>query len=330
MATSWEQRRSNGLFPSADADVPTALELLEWSWYRFARSTEALDEGRIAELLAALPAWAGAPGLQPRDLERRRCAALFLQSATDASSGAALRSAWAAAVDALKVFESQYAWGSKEKATRLAEVGGNERLREAARVAAVGSAVVPLELLAVLAADGSEASADALMPHLERAMSDEAQLEPLARLERYAAKTPPMRAFVELVTTRLERARGAHPVLRLAQSLGIASGPRFRVEVHVDGSRADTALDLHFDSGRPGPAFRGWVQEGTPRSQRPLHQDGGSTACELEALPRSLRGEAKRLGTTWDFRVASTRLLRGKRLATFLGWLEGTVGSGRA
>ncbi len=321
MATTKEQRRKWGHYPAQDVDVSTAFELLEWSWYRFARSTEALEANVVRAVLQDLEPWSHTVTKSARDGERRKAASVFLRVAVDDTTDEALLATWRTAVNALKVFESQYAWGSKEKAAKLTDLRKNERLVEAARAAAVGSTVVPLELLAVLALEGSEMSADAMLPHVERALKDEAQLEPLSRLSRYAAKTKAMTSLMALIDGRLNAARTSAPANDLAKALGIASGNRFRVEVRVTGT-GNRFFWISIDSDRPGPAFCGGV--GGERTSTQLHHDDGSTECSLVELPAYLRQAAKKLDTTWEFRNASTRHLRGKRLATFLAWLEGT------
>lgn len=321
MATTKEQRRKWGQFPSQDVDVSTAFELLEWSWYRFARSTEALEATIIRAVLVDLEPWSRSVTKSARDGERRKAASVFLRVAVDETNDETLLATWRRAVNALKVFESQYAWGSKEKAARLTELRKNDRIVEAARAAAVGSTNVPLELLAVLALEGSESSADALLPHVERALKDEAQLEPLARLGRYAAKTKAMASLMSLIEGRLDAARTSAPANDLAKALGIASGNRFRVDVRVAGT-GNRFFWISIDSDRPGAAFHGGV--GGERTSTPLHHDDGTTECSLLELPAYLRRAATKLDTTWEFRNASTRHLRGKRLATFLAWLEGT------
>lgn len=320
-----EQRRKWGLFPAQDVDVTTAFQLLEWSWYRFARSTEALEAVVMRAILGELEGWAQEAPTNPRDIERRKAASIFLRAAVDDATDETLLTTWRAAVNALKVFESQYAWGSKEKASRLRDVQSDARLLEASRAAAVGSQVVPLELLAVLALDGSEASADALLPHVERALTDEAQLEPLSRLGRYAAKTKAMTSLMALITDRLEAARTASPVMELAKSLGLASGPRFRVDVRVVGE-GNTGFTLSLDSARPGPAFRGWVDTGQRTKHRMLNLEDGTTVCALPELPTWLRSAAKDLGTSWKFETVSAQHLRGPRLKAFLSWLKGVTG----
>jgi len=321
LATTKEQRRKWGHYPAQDVDVSTAFELLEWSWYRFARSTEALEANVVRAVLQDLEPWSHTVTKSARDGERRKAASVFLRVAVDDTTDEALLATWRTAVNALKVFESQYAWGSKEKAAKVMELRKNERLVEAARAAAVGSTVVPLELLAVLALEGSEMSADAMLPHVERALRDEAQLEPLSRLSRYAAKTKAMTSLMALIDGRLNAARTSAPANDLAKALGIASGNRFRVEVRVAGT-GNRFFWISIDSDRPGPAFCGGV--GGERTSTQLHHEDGSTECSLVELPAYLRQAAKKLDTTWEFRNASTRHLRGKRLATFLAWLEGT------
>lgn len=321
MASTKEERRKWGHFPSQDVDVSTAFELLEWSWYRFARSTEALEVKVVRAVLAELEPWSQTVTKSARDGERRRAASVFLRAAADDTTDQTLLATWRTAVNALKVFESQYEFGSKEKGARLTELRKNERIVEAARAAAVGSTNVPLELLAVLAMEGSEPSADALLPHVERALKDEAQLEPLSRLGRYAAKTKAMTALMSLIEGRLDAARTSAPANELAKALGIASGKRFRVDVRVPGV-GNRFFWISIDSDLPGPAFYGGV--GGERTSTDLHHADGTTECSLLELPTYLRDAAKKLETTWEFRSASTRHLRGKRLATFLSWLEGT------
>lgn len=322
------ERRKAGLFPSRDVDVSTALELLDWSWYRFGRSTEKLAPPVIRSLLAALdpttdpPARKGAkPAVTKRDADRRRAAAIFLHTAADPSDDDRLSETWGAAVEALKIFESQYAWGSKQKASRLAHVRADARLVEASRAAAVGARVVPLELLAVLAMDGTEASVDALMPHVERALKNTVDLEPLSQLLRFAAKTKPMKALGELIERSLAAARGTSPAMALATSLGIASGKRFRVDVRVSGNDG-ASFWVGLDSERPGPGFRGWVHETMHRGVA-FVSDEGEAVCSLEALPKWLAAWAAERSVRWNFTDPATAHLRGARLETFLAWLRG-------
>jgi hypothetical protein len=71
-------------------------------------------------------------------------------------------------------------------------------LLRAIQAAVVGTAAPPLDMLAVLAADGGDASVDALMPVFV-GRDAEARLEKLAV---HAAKTPAMAAMLQAVTVR--------------------------------------------------------------------------------------------------------------------------------
>jgi hypothetical protein len=309
-------------------DVSTALELFDWNWYRFSRSTEKAGPQLIAGLLDAFRSVVASPEpgakteaerLQSRRAGRWRTAAVFLLAATD-GSGDQRSEAWSDAVGALKVFESQYAWGSKQKAARLMDVRSNPRLVQAAQAAAVGSSAVPLELLAVLAMDGSEASADALLPHVERALRNEAELEHLAHLGRYAAKTKAMTSLMELIDRKLGAARDASPAMALATALGLASSSSFRVEAQVPGS-GGASLTIDVDSRKGSPGFRGWVHHGSVvRLVDELHQP----VCALHELPKWLERWSAKHSVKWAFDQATTRHLRGKRAAIFLDWLAGT------
>lgn len=322
-----EERRKAGLFPSADVDVATALELLDWNWYRFSRSTEKARPEVIEGLLDAFRRVVAAPEpgtkteaerLHPRRAGRWRTAAVFMLAATE-GAGEQLPEAWSDAVGALKVFESQYAWGSKQKASRLMDVRSNPLLVQAAQAAAVGSSAVPLELLAVLAMEGSEASADALLPHVERALRHEAELEHLAHLGRYAAKTKAMTGLMQLIDGKLGAARDASPAMTLATALGLASSSTFRVEARVPGS-GGASLTIDVDSRKGSPGFRGWVHHG---SVVPLVDEQHQAVCALEELPKWLERWAAKHSVKWAFDKATTRHLRGKRATVFLDWLAG-------
>ncbi len=324
MATTRDQRRAWGHFPSEDADVATALELLEWSWYRFARSTEGLAAETARGVLQRLEAWEQEPGV--RTPERRRAASLFLRAAVDDLTDEAVSRTWRPAVIALKAFESQYAWGSKEKRARLAAVQADARLVEACRAAVVGCTQLPLELLAVLALDGTEASADALLPHVDRAMADQTKLEALARLERFAAPTKAMTSLMTLLLGRLREARQGSPVLELARRLGLSTGERFRVELVLTTEHAKARAFLNLDSDRPGPAFLGRFLIGPGNlMQAPktaFHGDDGSTRCSIDGLPAHLKSLATGVGEPFFFQWPTARHLRGQRLKTFIAWLQ--------
>ena len=82
-----------------------------------------------------------------------------------------LAARWTKALDALLDLDTTYAWGSKERRAKLAAIARDPELLAAVQAVAVGGEA-SLDMLAVLAIDGSEASADALLPVFTRAAKE--------------------------------------------------------------------------------------------------------------------------------------------------------------
>lgn len=310
-----ERRREHGLFPSSDVDVDTALQLFDWSHYRFARSTEALPPELIARVLAALVK------------QRKGPAVLFLQTAVDERD---LQPTWRAAVNALKGFQSDYAWGSKEKRRVLEGAAKNARLLAATQAATVGSDKVPDAYLAVLALDGGDASLDALMPHFDRALKDPSRLDALEKVARFASKSSPgLAALLARVETELQQRKEGAPSLQLARRLGFTDGPRFRIDLGVSAlGDSEVALQLRVDSASPHD-FTLWVMKKpfTPGPRTILkgqvvEEDSlGLGPCTVEQLPDYLARAQAKLKVRWDTKQPRASYLKGKRLEAFLAWL---------
>ena len=317
VATSSEdgkaKRKAQGLYPSRDVDLATALEIFSWNSYRFARSTEAFDEAAITALLAAL--------VQKAPREAR---VLFLQTAVDPMQ---LQPSWRAAVNALKLFEAQYGWGSKEKKTKLAAIAKNPLLLAGAQAAAVGAEDVDTEVLAVLALDGSDASMDALLPHFARASKDPAQLDVLSKLATYAKKTEALTALLEDVHQRRHAREAGSPVLSLGKRLGLAKGERFRVSVRLVSTKKDAAtVDLTLDNTR-AEALSVYLFTGRASTHFDLltvHVDDFKLgSCTPGELPAWLKQAQQTLSVRWKVAEAGVRFLRGASASTFTDWLLG-------
>lgn len=310
-----EQRRKWGHYPSRDVDVPTALHLFEWSHYRFARSTEALKAGGIAQVLDALS----------RERPKDPCV-VFLRNAVDPQ---ALEATWRPAVNALKQFQADSSWGSKEKRERLTAVARDARLLAALQSTTVASVDVPVEFLAVLIIDGTESSTDAVLPHFDRATRDAVRLEKLSALATFAKGKPQYAAMLKHLD---DAAAGQHEkssVLALGKQLGIASTPRFRVQLRMEGTpRANVWCDVQLDSGA-AVDLSVWLSTGVGQSASVQHftslgvqrDDLGLGACPVEKLPEWLQRAEKELGLRWNRQTARATYLKGKRLAVFLSWL---------
>lgn len=309
MASSKAERRAHRLFPSKDVDVATAVQLFEWSHYRFARSTETLSPEASAQVLAALVK------KRPNDP-----GVLFLQTAGQP---------WKTAVNTLKGFQSQYAWGSVQKRTLLTAVAKSPALLAAVQAAAVGAPTVPDAYLAVLVIDGSADSVDALMPHFVRAKHDPTQLDGLERVTRFAPAQPSreLATLLTQVKEHLHQRTLQSPPSLLAQRLGIASGKRFRVQVRIASVPKDLAnLDIMLDDAEPVDHWV-WLIAKAGSTTFDAHGNLRDTLqlgrCSLDDLPQWLAGAQTKLGLRWKREGVSVSYLKGARLETFLDWLLG-------
>jgi len=166
----------------------------------------------------------------------------------------------------------------------------------------------------MLAIEGSDASVDALMPHVVRAGVDRGQLlDDLRGLTSYAAKTPAMRALMNRIAGLWRERHTA--VLSVARELGFSGLDAFRFSLSVDApnpARTDAPplfiADIQVDCGK---AHWLTISVDDLRPQRGLmyRQDGDAVAgspnqlklppCHLRELPEWLALVADRLGGVW-------------------------------
>lgn len=264
-----------------------------------------------------------------------------------AGDDAAVTAAWQAALQALLDLQTTYAWGSKQRRQKVAAVAASPSLLAAVQTAVVACSSAPggeggrsADWLAVLVADGSEASADAIMPYFHRAITDGTGLELLERLRTHAADTPPNRAMLAAVEERLARRSATSPALALAPLFGL------------DADARELWLHLRFSSVEHNRAHVPLIQaslqvDSRARDWMALHvarvQDAGSitrtsfnqekvwgddlelgTAPLLE-LPGYVARAASKLGIAWDWDGAYVRTgLRGDKRAAIVSWLRGS------
>jgi hypothetical protein len=181
---------------------------LESSPSMFARGAKELPPAVIRHLVETTPA--------------SSAATLFLHDALPLDlDDAALATRWREALTTLIGLDTSYEWGSKQKRAKLRELARGPFLRSI-QAAVVGSAAPPLDWLDVLAAGGSEASADALLPHVHRAMTvDGASLLFLEQLTTHAPPDGPVRALVADMRARLDAREAASPAHAFAAALGL-------------------------------------------------------------------------------------------------------------
>jgi hypothetical protein len=265
---------------------------------------------------------------------------LFLRLAVDpdeATDDAALAAAWGRAVQALVDTDLTYAWGSRPRRERLRALARDPRMLAAIQGTVANSPEVRLDLLAVLVADGSEASLDALVPHLDPALvAQDIRLDRLQRLRGYAARTPHLDALFAALDAAFAARNAASPALALGPLIGVgevallwfrvafgsreltvSNVPRIQGSVEVDSRRARwlsvdvTRLtrQLEFETTWFGPAE--------------LDDALGLGRCEPAELPAWIARAARKLRVTWDDEPHVSSNLRGARRDAIVRWLLG-------
>jgi hypothetical protein len=309
---------------SIDVSLATnvVVKLLERIWF-VGRMCKALPAPVIRAVLARdVP---GAPHL-------------FLRLAVSGDlPDAALQKSWRRALQALLDLDTTYAWGSKQRRAKIAGLA-----RDAAMLAAIQGTVahapkVPLDMLAVLVADGSAASYDALITRIEAAFTTrDARLDVLAQLRTHATKTPELdRLFLEL-DGALEARNDASPALALGPVMGVGVVTTLFLSVRLSSTRVNRNRvpwiqgSIEIDS-RDTCWFSVWVStveedaEGrsTYFSVSDRNRDElGLGTCEPAELPAWLARAAAKLEIEWEPLMLSPTNLRGKKRDVVTRWLQ--------
>ena len=312
--------------PDADPRLvaSTLLGFRERSWWAFARSARKLTAPMIEAVLAGLEEDRSAPSVFLREVVR------------SAMPAASLVDAWHVAIEGYLSLDSTYAWGSKQRRAKFAELARDARTLAGCQAAAAGCADASNAMLAVLATDASDASIDALMPHFVGAQ----RLDRLERLKTHARDTEGMRAMLGEIERALGARNAASPALTLADALGVGDVkelwfsvslgsrehtahrvPRFQAHVDVD-SRSDVWFTVHV-SELSGMGVSGGISFNVRQVWRDTF---GVGPCEARELPGWLARVAGMRGIEWDFVGASVRTgLRGKKRDAVLRWLRGAT-----
>ncbi|HEY6037938.1 MAG TPA: hypothetical protein VIV58_26845, partial [Kofleriaceae bacterium] len=194
---------------------------------------------------------------------------------------------------------------------------------------------VTLDMLGVLALDGSPESIDALLPHLDPALvAGDVRLDLIQRLRKYAAETPAIQAILSEVDATLAQRAAASPALALPPVIGIGELDTFWVHVWVTFSPVARA---------PGPPIQGSVSIDCRRtnwfhvhlSRTTVHggrtgftadnqtiDDLGLARCDAANLPAWLAASASKLGMRLEVGKPRTNL-RGKNRQRLIAWLGG-------
>jgi hypothetical protein len=176
-----------------------------------------------------------------------------------------LRYAWSCALAVPFELATHYSWGSHQRCIKVARIANDDSLLPALQAAVAHSHDAPRDMLAVLVADGSDASYDALVRHIDQAVATgDERMDLLAALRTHARRTPALAALFAELDTALAQRNATSPARALGPVIGIGTvatlwftarvestqltpikHPRAYVEIAID-SRQATWLDARF------------------------------------------------------------------------------------
>lgn len=347
---SGDDRAIHQMLRKAPADIDPALaadKLVGWldedrSVWGFARYYKKLPVPVIAALMKRLEGRAG-PSQAQRGSRAQRVgpdreagpAEIFLRVYLAGEKD--LAAAWERAMYRLLSLDTTYAWGSKQKREKLTGLAQEPKVVEALQAAAVGSAKVRLDALAVLAIDASDASVDALMPHFERAATEKDRgLDRLQDLKKYATPTPAMTAMLARVDALLGERNATSPALALADHIGVGplttfwfrcwlgstelnrfSVPRIQGNFAID-SRSPDWFSVSLSVVEPG----GLRSQHSAFSSEKVYGDSMKLGrCGAEEVPAWLARAARKLKCAWTRPEHASSNLRGKKRDRVIEWL---------
>ncbi|MBZ4401196.1 hypothetical protein [Myxococcus sp. AS-1-15] len=270
----------------------------------------------------------------------------FLRESVDLEgSDEALRESWRMALQGLLDLDVTYGWGSRQRKAKLQGLAANPVLLQSLQTVVVASEEVSRDMLAVLTIDASEASLDALIPHVERAVQRQGwELDRLEDLRTHARSTPALEALFERMEAVLQARRARSPALELARALGFGEPGVFWFKLYATGGEEGDERSMTYrhhchlsvDSRAPdwlSFSMSSWDSDGEPGGNVPVYDlDGtglqndtlGLGACEPTRIPEWMARAAERLRTEWHFEQRAVMTsLRGRQRTRLFEWLTG-------
>jgi hypothetical protein len=257
---------------------------------------------------------------------------LFLRLAVpEAAKPAVLVKAWQRALTALVDLAGTGSWGSKARRDTIRALARDRTLLPALQGTVANRKDVPLDMLAVLVADGSAASIDALVPHLDPALvARDERLDRLAKLRTYAKKTPVLDALLGEVDGTLTGRRAASPALAIGQMIGLDSAKAVYFVAAISSPATTISIRVTIDS-RAASWFEVYASAVdvatmditvTAFTATQLERDElGLGRCAAAELPAWLARTAKRLGLTWSTPEIVRSNVRGAKRERIARWL---------
>lgn len=220
---------------------------------------------------------------------------------------------WRRGIAALLGLGVTYAWGSRQRRQRFRELAGDADVLRALQGAVAHSHDVSRNMLAVLVVDGSDASYDALIPHLDAALVDkDRRLERLTELRTHAKRTPALDALFAEVDETLATRNAVSPALAVGPLIGLGhiEPLHFHAWVYANGrGQANVQIDSRTET---------WLRvSATPDGQRYAYCD------DLHAIPHWLAARAIDWNLAWARVELTQSCLRGKKRDAVGRWLLG-------
>ncbi len=298
------------------------------------RASPALVRKILGEFPPSFPRWT-----KKQQVPALRRNLIFLREAVPLDvDDETLLERWGGALQVLLDVQA-YTWASKERRAKLAAVAAEPRFLQAIQAAVVGTNPGDdcMEFLSVLAHDGSDASVDALMPHLHHAMTTGEDLEDIERLRVHAAKTPAMQALLSRTEQLLDERSAASPATTLLRRLGVEVDEcSFRLQVsstrarrHVPFVQGSFSIET-----RGSPYFHLTIVRVTPSHSMTCFDDTRMVRdqlrlgrAELDAIPDFLARAGRKLRVAWNWDEAwVSSNLRGHKREAVVRWLRGLGG----
>jgi hypothetical protein len=200
---------------------------------------------------------------------------------------------------------------------RLKLLGDTPAILQAVQTAAVVCERIPQEMASILLLESSEASLDAVIAQIERAVqAGDERLDELQRACIGAISSPMAQTMFSRLSVALKEREARSPALRLGRELGF--GPidhfGFRANLKACASKAEYKVSVTVDS-RAVHAITALASEyqlvegqvlgrGTYFDSKQVHDDQlGLGGCTPDELPQWLARAATRLQIQWDFQT---------------------------
>ncbi len=267
---------------------------------------------------------------------------LFLRLAVPpVANDALLQTSWTHALETLLDLDASYSWGSVQMRAKIAKLVADKPMLGAIQGTVAHADKTGMTMLAVLAADGSDVSYDALVRHIDIAFtSRDRRLDLLRDLRKHAARTPALDRLFSDLDDALQERNDTSPARLLGPIIGIGEVELLWFDVRLSsttkaphGNVPWIQGSVHVDSRSP-TWFSVWASTVDPHaleiSQITSFNNAGTQhdtlelgACKPEELPVWIANAAAKLKTAWEpFEPRSN--LRGKKRAQVAQWLGGT------